>query len=89
MSHIAYQQIIYPVTGITISVTGKQAYNRNTGITWDNNTCKMHGDPYDKNSEMTVICKHVVCDDMYDDKHNMKCGSPCMVISVYQWNIHV
>ena len=49
----------------------------------------MHGDLYDKNSEtihacVAVICKHAVYDDMYDDNNNMKCGSPCMVISVYQ-----
>ena len=42
----------------------------------------MHGDPYDKNSKtihacVAVICKHVVCDDMYDDNNNTKCGSPC------------
>jgi len=28
---------------------GKQLYNRNTGITWNNNTCNMNENPYDKN----------------------------------------
>ena len=53
--HTAYQQLMYPVTGISISITGNK-HNRNTGITWNNNTCNMNGDSYDKNRETIYAC---------------------------------
>jgi len=54
---------MYPVIGISISVTGNIHV---TGIQEDscnNNTCNMNGDPYNKNIEtinacVTVMCKH-------------------------------
>ena len=47
---------MYPVTEITISVTGN---NHVTGIqedTCNNNTCNMHGDLYDKNIYTSNAC---------------------------------
>jgi len=46
---------MYPVTEITISVTGKQSYNMNT-VTWNNKTCNMNRDPYDKNINTSHAC---------------------------------
>ena len=48
--------------------------------TCNNNTCNMHGDPYDKKIEttqacVTVICKHDI--NVHDNHTNMKCSSPC------------
>jgi len=55
-------------------------------ITWNNNTCNKHGDPYDKKIEtthacVTAICKHDM--NVYDDHvnrndhANIKCSSLC------------
>ena len=56
MPHNAYQQLMYPVTGISISVT-RNIYV--TGIqedTCNNNPCNMKGDPHDKNIKIINTC---------------------------------
>ena len=59
--HIVYQQLMYPVTGI--SVTRNNHATRIYEYTFNNKTCNMNDDPYDKNIEtihacVTVMWKH-------------------------------
>ena len=51
-------------------------------VTWNNNTCSMNGDLYDKNRETLHACVTVIsvfyvmiCN---DDNNNMTCGNPCI-----------
>ena len=55
--HIAYQQLMYPITGISISVTGNNHATRIQEYTCNNKTCNnMNGDPHDKNIEIINAC---------------------------------
>ena len=56
MAHIAYQQLIYPVTGISISITGNIHVTGIQEDTCNNNTCNMNGDLYDKNINTSNAC---------------------------------
>ena len=54
--HIAYQQLMYPVKGTSISVMGNNHVIGIQEYTCNNNTCNMNGDLYDKKIETINAC---------------------------------